>query len=155
MECYIEQKHMDKPLRKYPDIRLYLGGNQWPSIQGALDDFCISKSIRRLTISSHQVVLRSILDGLPLLSNKNKHSQGEWMLSIRAYFNFFCLFSVSHLCDTIGCLSKKHIVSKSKETYCSKILWRYFSTSLWVIARKPQPKLLNQCLRFRWYFYSR
>jgi hypothetical protein len=92
MECYIEQKHMDKPLRKYPDISLYLGGNQWPSIQGALDDFCISRSIRRLTISSHQVVLRSILDGLPLLSNKNGHNQGEWMLSTLDYFNVFLPF---------------------------------------------------------------
>ncbi len=78
MQCYIQEHHLNEPPAHYPDVNLNLNGKSWQSVQNRFNEFCVSKSIDRLTIYSHHIVLRSVLGRrhLPILSIRSNDEQG-------------------------------------------------------------------------------
>ncbi len=72
MKCYIQEHVLNEPPPNHPEFTLRLNGSGWSEIvQDRFNDFCVSKSINRVRIISHHVVLRSILGRhhLPVLSS--------------------------------------------------------------------------------------
>jgi hypothetical protein len=83
MQCKIEEHELNQPAKCHKQIHLHLNDKAWPtSVQDCFRTFCISKSIHKLNISTHHILLRSILGDhdLPLLT-VNKGLQGQWTFS--------------------------------------------------------------------------
>ena len=81
MECYIQEYILNNPPSTHPEISSRLNGKIWSDIpQDRCNEFCISKSISRVRILTHHLVLRSVLGRrhLPVLSSYKNHKQGDY-----------------------------------------------------------------------------
>jgi hypothetical protein len=79
MECYIQEHHLNQPPICHLRVKSRLNGTTWPKlVQDRFNKFCVTKSINKLEIYSHHIVLRSLGSRrLPLLGRTKTHKQGK------------------------------------------------------------------------------
>jgi len=96
MECYIEQRHMNQPPTTYPVVRLRKDGDKNEVLQKAIDEFFTSKSIKKLAVPCHHIVLLSLFGELLPLGVGKGTKQGKFkFISNAIFFTYVFLFSIS------------------------------------------------------------
>ncbi|CAF1203541.1 unnamed protein product [Adineta steineri] len=97
MSCEIRKKHLDKAPCQHPVLNFKQNSLLIPSITKKLIEFCDLNSAEEVGVQIHHITLRSKMPSLPLLSCEKGAREG------------------SHLCSTLGCVSKQHIIIESEE----------------------------------------
>jgi len=98
MECYIEQRPINQPPATYPVVRLRKDGDKNEVLQKAIDEFFTSKSIKKLAVPCHHIVLLSLYGELSPLGVRKGTNQGKFKLVSYAIFStYLFLFSISSL----------------------------------------------------------
>jgi hypothetical protein len=112
------KKHALKPPVHPPQLLLYPANPAWASIQHHIVTVCNRIKKNCVPIYRHHVVLRSLEPDLSRLSSANGGNTGNVLLFHIIHSSL--MFLASHLCDTKGCVSDKHLVLESFVTNDSR-----------------------------------
>jgi hypothetical protein len=76
MECEVQEECLKNPPRNHETLCLKKNTGHYPSILDKLSQFCVANFSDGVTVQRHHITLRSMLESLPLLSNKGGSDNG-------------------------------------------------------------------------------